>query len=65
MIPKIIHYTWFSNDEMPLKVKECIASWKKVMPDYELRLWNMESLKRDRLCIHDRGFAAEEMGLCG
>ena len=45
MIPKIIHYTWFSNDEMPLKVKECIASWKKVMPDYELRLWNMESLK--------------------
>ncbi len=45
MIPKIIHYTWFSNDEMPLKVKECIESWKRIMPDYELRLWNMESLK--------------------
>lgn len=45
MIPKIIHYTWFSNDEMPLKVKECIESWRRLMPEYELRLWDMESLK--------------------
>lgn len=45
MIPKIIHYTWFSNDEMPPKIKECIDSWKKNLPGYELRLWDMESLK--------------------
>ena len=45
MIPKIIHYTWFSNDEMPQKVKDCINSWKKIMPDYELRKWDMASLQ--------------------
>lgn len=44
MIPKIIHYTWFSNDEMPSKIKECIESWRRIMPDYELRLWDMKSL---------------------
>lgn len=45
MIPKIIHYTWFSNDEQPSVVKECIESWKKHLPGYELRLWDMNSIK--------------------
>lgn len=45
MIPKIIHYTWFSGDEMPPVVKDCIASWKQFMPDYEFRLWDMNATK--------------------
>ena len=46
MIPKIIHYTWFSGDEMPEEVKECISSWKKMLPDYKLRLWDMEAIRK-------------------
>lgn len=38
-IPKVIHYCWFGG-EMPENVQRCIASWKKVMPDYELKCWN-------------------------
>lgn len=32
MIPKIIHYTWFSGDEMPKIVKDCMA---KKIPLYK------------------------------
>jgi len=45
MIPKIIHYTWFSNDPMPDKVLRCMASWQQIMPDYELKKWDMEAIK--------------------
>lgn len=45
MIPKIIHYTWFSGDPYPELIQECIDSWKKWMPDYDFRLWDMASVQ--------------------
>lgn len=44
MIPKIIHYTWFSGDPYPELIQECIDSWKKWMPDYDFKLWDMASV---------------------
>lgn len=44
MIPRLIHYTWFSDEPMPAKVKDCIASWHRYMPDWEYRLWDAQSL---------------------
>lgn len=43
MIPKKIHYCWLSDDPFPEKIKMCMDSWKKVMPDYEWKLWNTET----------------------
>lgn len=41
MIPKVIHYIWFSDkDTLPEKVESCIQSWKKCMPDYDIVKWN-------------------------
>lgn len=40
MIPKIIHYCWFGGKEKPNTVKNCIESWKRFMPDYEIKEWN-------------------------
>lgn len=40
MIPKLIHYCWLSGDPYPEKIKHCIDSWKKILPDYELILWD-------------------------
>ena len=40
MIPKIIHYCWFGFNEPPAIIKKCIDSWKKMMPDYEIRRWD-------------------------
>lgn len=45
MIPQIIHYTWFSGEQMPQQITECIASWKKYLPNYELRKWDLEAVK--------------------
>ena len=43
MIPKIIHYCWFGKGVYPKSAEKCIASWRKILPDYEIRLWNEET----------------------
>lgn len=44
-IPKIIHYCWFGGNEPSEKVKNCIETWKKYLPDYEIKEWNDENIK--------------------
>lgn len=39
-IPKIIHYIWVGGKPLSPMAELCLASWKKNLPDYELRLWN-------------------------
>ena len=46
-IPKIIHYCWFGGKQMPELAVKCIESWKKYLPEYELRLWNEETFDLD------------------
>lgn len=43
MIPKIIHYVWFGRGEMSDRAKHCIESWKKYLPDYEIKEWNEDN----------------------
>ncbi len=43
MIPKIIHYCWLSEDTYPKIVRICIDSWKKALPDYEIKCWNIHN----------------------
>lgn len=45
MIPKRIHYCWFSGDPFPETVSLCIASWHKFMPDWEFVLWDYNKIK--------------------
>lgn len=44
MIPKLIHYSWFSGEPYPPQLKACMDTWKRVLPDYELRLWDGKDL---------------------
>lgn len=37
---KKIHYCWFGGKKLPNKVKKCIRTWKKYLPDYEIVEWN-------------------------
>lgn len=43
MIPKIIHYCWFGRGDKPQKVLDCITSWKKFCPDWEIKEWNEDN----------------------
>ena len=44
MIPKLIHYSWFSGEPYPQFLQECMDTWRKVLPDYEFMLWDAEKL---------------------
>lgn len=40
MIPKIIHLCWISGDPYPEKIQKCVDSWRRVLPDYEIVVWD-------------------------
>ena len=42
-IPKTIHCVWVGPTPLPSFEKKCIQSWKKYMPDCEIRLWNEQT----------------------
>lgn len=43
MIPKIVHYCWFGRGEKPAKFLQYLESWKKYLPDYEIKEWNEDN----------------------
>lgn len=45
MIPKLIHYSWFSGEPYPEHLKRCMDTWARVLPDYELMLWDADRLR--------------------
>lgn len=70
MIPKTIHYCWFSGDRKPRTIKRCIDSWQRVMPDYKIRCWDSNSFDfdsvpfvRDAMAAKKYAFAADYVRL--
>ena len=43
MIPQKIHYCWFGRGNKPHLIRKCIETWKRVMPDYEIKEWNEDN----------------------
>lgn len=40
MIPKVIHYCWFGGKPIPKEYLGYIESWKKYLPEYEIKRWD-------------------------
>lgn len=59
-IPKIIHYCWFGNNPKSKLVKQCIESWKKYLPDYEIREWNDKDLKKCKNAYVQEAYKAKK-----
>lgn len=53
MIPKTIHYCWFGHGPMPKLAEICIESWKRFLPDYEIKRWD-ESNFDVNICRYTR-----------
>jgi len=49
MIPKVIHKIWLSGEEMDTYSKICVESWKKVMPDYQIKEWSLKDFDIDSM----------------
>ena len=45
MIPKKIHFCWFSGEPYPDSIQRCIDSWHKILPDYELVKWDAQKAR--------------------
>lgn len=54
MIPKIIHYCWFGKGKKGELIEECLKSWKKYCPDYQIIEWN-----EDNIPINSNQYARE------
>ena len=59
MIPKIIHYCWFGRNPLPPLALECIASWKKFFPDYEIWQWGED----DNVNVNDNENGNEKINV--
>ena len=56
MIPKIIHACWLGSAEMPQVYKNYIEGWKKLNPDFEVKVWtdkDFEEYYDDSLFVRD------------
>lgn len=42
-MPKVIHYCWFGRKPLPDSALKCIDSWKRFLPDYEIKQWNEDN----------------------
>lgn len=59
MIPKTIHYCWFGRGEKSKLIKRCIASWKRVCPDYEIIEWNEDNYDISKADFMKRAYEAK------
>lgn len=60
MIPKIIHYCWFGRNPLPPLAIKCIESWKKYLPDYEIKEWNEDNFDVDMIAYTKEAYAAKK-----
>ncbi len=43
LIPRIIHYFWIGDNQMPEEYQKNIEGWKRLNPGYEIRCWNEDN----------------------
>ena len=61
MIPKIIHYIWLGGNPLPELAEQCLASWKKHMPDWQIMAWTEANFDVDSAPLYVRqAYAAKK-----
>lgn len=60
MIPKVIHYCWFGKTPKSPLIQKCLQSWKKKMPDYEIKEWNESTFDVDSIPFTRTAYAEKK-----
>ena len=55
---KVIHYCWFGGKPLPRSAEKCIASWKKFLPEYEIRCWDESNFDVNAIPYTREAYAA-------
>jgi hypothetical protein len=61
-IPKIIHYCWFGEKELPDELKRYMESWNKYCPDYEIRRWDENNYDVDKYIYSTSAYQHGKLG---
>lgn len=64
-IPKIIHYCWFSGEELPMEFQRNLESWKKYCPDYEFKEWNATNCDFSKYRYAEQAIQEKRWGFAG
>lgn len=59
-IPKVIHYCWFGHNPLPPLAIKCIESWKKYLPDYEIKEWNEDNFDVNIIPYTEEAYQAKK-----
>jgi mannosyltransferase OCH1-like enzyme len=62
MIPKIIHYFWFGGNPIPTTDQLCIDSWKRTMPEYEIKRWDESNYDITSVPYMNEAYEAKKWG---
>lgn len=57
VIPRKIHTFWFSGEEIPAEYKMCLESWRKYAPDFEIKIWDLDSYKAENCEFFEQAIA--------
>lgn len=61
-IPKVIHYIWLGEKEIPDALKKCMESWYKYCPDYEIKCWNEHNYNFEKNIYMKQAYARKAYG---
>lgn len=62
MIPKKIHYCWFSGKKIPKEFETYIESWRKNCPDYEIIRWDETNYDISRNSYMNQAYKEKRWG---
>ncbi len=62
IIPKKIHYCWFGKRKIPDFLKNCMESWSKYCPDYEIIQWNETNFDVSKYEYTQQAYENEKYG---
>lgn len=62
LIPKVIHYIWFSEEQMPENLQKCIDSWEEKCPDYEIVKWDASNYNYKKHSYTRQAYEAKKWG---
>lgn len=60
MIPQKIHYCWFGNKPLPKSALNCIRSWERHFPDYEIVEWNENNFDVKQIAYTKEAYEAKK-----
>ncbi len=62
LIPKKIHYCWFSGNPIPKELQKCIDTWKRFCPDYEIVRWDESNYDVHKSPYMEQAYAQKKWG---